>query len=51
MGTLSVLLALCTLAMNGSLSQITSDEDPRYEGLDMVDKAGIGGKMNKSEMT
>ena len=38
---------LPTLAVSGVIEHIDLDE-----GLDMVDKAGVGGKkMNKSEMT
>ena len=37
---------LPTLAVSGVIEHIEIDN-----GLDMVDKAGVGGKMNKLEMT
>ena len=40
------LLLLPTLAVSGVIEHIELDK-----GLDMIDKAGVGEKMNKSEMT
>ena len=37
---------LHTLAVSGVIEHMELDK-----GLDMIDKAGVGGKINKSEMT